>query len=56
MTARRLLFAVLFAATMAGTLALMALALSAGGFGFVDFVLLALFGFSMMCLVEGFFF
>ena len=54
MTARRLLFAVLFAATMAGSLGLMALALSAGGFGFVDFVLLALFALTLPWMVAGF--
>ncbi len=54
MTARRLLFAVLFAATMAGSLWLMALALSAGGFGFVDFVLLALFALTLPWMVAGF--
>ena len=37
MTGRRVLFGVLFAATMAGSLALMALALSPGGFGIVDY-------------------
>ena len=54
MTARRLLFAVLFAATTAGSLGLMALALSAGGFGFVDFVLLALFALTLPWMVAGF--
>jgi membrane glycosyltransferase len=54
MTARRLLFAVLFAATMAGALGLMALALSADGFGFVDFVLLALFALTLPWMVAGF--
>ena len=54
MTARRLLFVVLFAATMAGSLWLMALALSAGGFGFVDFVLLALFALTLPWMVAGF--
>jgi membrane glycosyltransferase len=54
MTGRRLLFAVLFAATMAASLWLMALALSAGGFGFVDFVLLALFALTLPWMVAGF--
>jgi membrane glycosyltransferase len=54
MTARRLLFAVLFAATMAGSLGLMALALSAGGFGFFDFILLVLFALTLPWMVAGF--
>ncbi len=54
MTGRRLLFAVLFAATMAGSLALMALALSAGGLGLVDFVILALFAVTLPWMVAGF--
>jgi len=54
MTPRRLLFAVLFAATMAGSLGLMALALSAGGFGFFDFFLLVLFALTLPWMVAGF--
>ena len=54
MTGRRLLFAVLFAATMAGSLGLMALALSAGGFGIVDFAILALFALTLPWMVAGF--
>ena len=54
MTARRLLFAVLFAATMAGSLGLMALALSAGGFGFFDFILLVLLALTLPWMVAGF--
>ena len=54
MTGRRVLFAVLFAATMAGSLALMAMALSAGGFGFVDFAILVLFALTLPWMVAGF--
>ncbi len=54
MTGRRLLFAVLFAATMAGSLGLMALALSAGGFGIVDFAILVLFALTLPWMVAGF--
>ena len=54
MTGRRVLFAVLFAATMAGSLALMALALSPGGFGIVDFAILALFAMTLPWMVAGF--
>src|ERR1035438_2406477 len=54
MTGRRLLFAVLFAAIMAGSLALMALALSAGGLGIVDFAILALFALTLPWMVAGF--
>ena len=42
MFARRVLFAVLFVLTMAGSLGLAALALSPGGFGFPDVVALVL--------------
>jgi membrane glycosyltransferase len=54
MTGRRVLFGVLVAATMAGSLALMAIALSPGGFGFVDFALLALFAVTLPWTVIGF--
>jgi membrane glycosyltransferase len=54
MTGRRLLFATLFAATMAGSLGLMALALSAGGFGIVDYAILALFALTLPWMVAGF--
>src|SRR5664279_5683042 len=54
MTGRRVLFAVLFAATMAGMLALMAAALSPGGLGIVDLVLLALFTVTLPWIVAGF--
>ena len=51
---RRVLFAVLFAATMAGSLALAALALAPGGFGIVDITLLALFAVTLPWMVAGF--
>jgi membrane glycosyltransferase len=54
MTFRRLLFAVLFAATMAGSLALMALSLSAGGFGIVDLAIIVLFALTLPWMVIGF--
>jgi membrane glycosyltransferase len=51
---RRALFAVLFAATMAGSLALAALALAPGGFGIIDITLLALFAATLPWMVAGF--
>jgi membrane glycosyltransferase len=51
---RRVLFAVLFAATMIGALALAALALTPGGFGIVDITLLALFAITLPWMVAGF--
>jgi membrane glycosyltransferase len=54
MTGRRVLVGVLFAATMAGMLALMALALSPGGLGAVDFALLAFFALTLPWIVLGF--
>ncbi len=54
MTGRRLLFGVLFAATMAGSLGLMALALSAGGFGIADFAVIAMFALTLPWMVAGF--
>ena len=51
---RRVLFAVLFAATMAGSLALAALALAPGGFGMIDITLLALFAVTLPWMVAGF--
>ena len=51
---RRVLFAVLFAATMIGALALAALALTPGGFGIVDITLLALFTITLPWMVAGF--
>jgi membrane glycosyltransferase len=54
MTGRRLLFGVLFAATMVGMLALLAVALSPGGLGVVDFALLAFFALTLPWIVLGF--
>jgi membrane glycosyltransferase len=54
MTGRRVLFGVLFAVTMAGMLALMAIALSANGFGIIDFAILALFAITLPWMVLGF--
>ena len=51
---RRVLFAVLFGATYAGTLALAALALSPGGFSIIDITLLALFALTLPWMVAGF--
>jgi membrane glycosyltransferase len=51
---RRVLFVVLFAATMAGSLALAALALSPGGFSITDIILLGLFGVTLPWMVAGF--
>ena len=51
---RRLLFAVLFAATMAGSLALAALALAPGGFGITDAILLGLFAMTLPWMVAEF--
>jgi membrane glycosyltransferase len=51
---RRVLFAVLFATTMAGSLALAALALAPGGFGVIDITLLALFAVTLPWMVAGF--
>ena len=54
MFGRRVLFAVLFAATMAGSLALAALALAPGGLGLIDVTLLALFAMTLPWMVAGF--
>ena len=54
MFGRRLLFAILFVATMAGSLALAALALSPGGIGIIDLALLALFAVTLPWTVAGF--
>jgi len=54
MTWRRALFAVLFATIMVGTLALAALALSPGGIGVVDIVLLVLFAVTLPWMIAGF--
>jgi membrane glycosyltransferase len=51
---RRMLFVVLFAATVAGSLALAALALSPGGFGMIDITLLVLFAVTLPWMVAGF--
>jgi membrane glycosyltransferase len=51
---RRMLFAVLFGGTMAGSLALAALALAPGGFGIIDIILLALFAVTLPWMVAGF--
>ena len=51
---RRVLFIVLFATTMAGSLALAALALAPGGFGVIDMTLLALFAVTLPWMVAGF--
>jgi membrane glycosyltransferase len=51
---RRVLFAALFATTMAGVLVLAALALSAGGFDIIDLTLLALFAVTLPWMVAGF--
>ena len=54
MFVRRLLFVVLFAATMAGSLALAALALTPGGLDLIDATLLALFAMTLPWMVAGF--
>jgi membrane glycosyltransferase len=51
---RRALFAGLFAATTAGSLALAALALAPGGLGVIDITLLALFAVTLPWMVAGF--
>jgi membrane glycosyltransferase len=51
---RRVLFATLFAATMAGCLALAGLALAPGGFGILDIMLLTLFAVTLPWMVAGF--
>jgi len=51
---RRVLFAALFATTMAGVLVLAALALSPGGFDIIDITLLALFAVTLPWMVAGF--
>ncbi|WOH67901.1 glucans biosynthesis glucosyltransferase MdoH [Bradyrhizobium sp. BWA-3-5] len=54
MFARRALFAVLFLVTMVGSLCLAALALSPGGFGIFDVVVLGLFAITLPWMVAGF--
>ncbi len=49
-----MLFVVLFAVTMAGSLALAALALTPGGFGVLDLILLVLFAATLPWTVAGF--
>ena len=51
---RRAVFAVLFAMTMMGSLALAALALAPGGFSVVDWALLLLFAVTLPWMVAGF--
>ena len=53
MTWRRALFALLFAATMVGSLALAAFALSPGGLDAVDIALLALFAITLPWMIAG---
>jgi membrane glycosyltransferase len=54
MAGRRLLYAVLFSVTMSGMLGLCAVALSAGGFGVIDLVILSLFALTLPWMVIGF--
>jgi membrane glycosyltransferase len=54
LAARRALFAVLVAATMAGMLWMMAIALSAGGFGILDALVLVMFALTLPWTVIGF--
>jgi membrane glycosyltransferase len=51
---RRVLFSTLFAATMAGSLALAGLALAPGGFSILDIMLLVLFAVTLPWMVAGF--
>ena len=53
MTWRRAVFALLFAATMAGSLALAVFALSPGGLDAVDIVLLMLFAITLPWMIAG---
>jgi membrane glycosyltransferase len=54
LTLRRTLFLSLVGLTMAAMIGLLALALSAGGFGFVDFILVVLFAITLPWMVIGF--
>ena len=54
MTGRRALFCTLFAATMVGSLLLAGMALSPGGIGAVDIVLLVFFAMTLPWMVAGF--
>jgi membrane glycosyltransferase len=51
---RRILFLALVGLTMAAMIGLLVVALSAGGFGFVDFVLVVLFAITLPWMVIGF--
>jgi membrane glycosyltransferase len=54
LTLRRVLFLALVGLTIAAMVGLLALALSAGGFGFVDFILVVLFAVTLPWMVIGF--
>src|SRR5262249_56826233 len=54
LTLRRILFLTLVGLTMAAMVGLLALALSAGGLGFVDFILVVLFAVTLPWMVIGF--
>jgi membrane glycosyltransferase len=54
LTLRRTLFLTLVGLTMAAMIGMLALALSAGGFGFVDFILVVLFAVTLPWMVIGF--
>jgi membrane glycosyltransferase len=54
LTLRRILFLTLVGLTMAGMIGLLVVALSAGGFGFVDLVLVVLFAVTLPWMVIGF--
>jgi membrane glycosyltransferase len=54
LTLRRILFLALVGLTMAAMIGLLAVALSAGGFGFVDFILVVLFAVTLPWMVIGF--
>ena len=54
MAGRRVLFAALMAVTMAGSIALAALALSPAGFSTIDIMLIVLFAITLPWMVAGF--
>jgi membrane glycosyltransferase len=54
LTLRRILFLALVGLTMAAMIGLLVVALSAGGFGFVDFILVVLFAITLPWMVIGF--
>src|SRR5215475_514473 len=54
LTLRRILFLALVGFTMAAMIGLLAVALSAGGFGFVDLILVVLFAITLPWMVIGF--